>query len=115
MLLAGILVFLLFYLLVDPARSRWVPQCAFRNLTGLECPGCGSQRAFHALLTGHVADAWNYNPFLILMVPVILLMLFADMFRYRFPALHRTVNSLPVILSVLAAVVGWFLYRNFIL
>ena len=36
--------------------------CAFRFLTGLPCPTCGATRAALALLTGHLADAWGFNP-----------------------------------------------------
>ena len=42
-------------------ESGLYPRCMFRQLTGLDCPGCGSQRAIHALLHGHVAEAWGYN------------------------------------------------------
>ncbi len=30
-------------------------------LTGLLCPGCGSQRAIHQLLHGHLAASFQYN------------------------------------------------------
>jgi hypothetical protein len=30
------------YFFVDPSASRWVPKCAFHEITGYDCPGCGS-------------------------------------------------------------------------
>lgn len=46
--------------------------CSIKNLTGYECPGCGMQRAFIALLKGNIADSFAYNasliPFLITIV-----------------------------------------------
>jgi len=45
----------------DPSSSRWFPPCPFHALTGLDCPGCGSTRALHALLHGHVGAAINFN------------------------------------------------------
>ena len=48
------------YFLFDPARYPF-PRCPFNLLTGLYCPGCGSQRATYALLHGHVAQAANLN------------------------------------------------------
>ena len=43
-----------------PARFPF-PRCPFLLLTGLYCPGCGSQRAVHALLHGQVARAAGLN------------------------------------------------------
>lgn len=45
------------------------PQCPLKWLTGLSCPGCGVQRALHALLNGHFAEALSYNYFFILSIP----------------------------------------------
>lgn len=38
-------------------------ECAFRNATGLYCPGCGGTRAMDALLSGHFIRAVIYHPF----------------------------------------------------
>lgn len=35
--------------------------CQFRNLTGLDCPGCGLSRAFVSIAHGRFAEAWSYN------------------------------------------------------
>ncbi len=29
----------------NPSGNIYFPKCPFRELTGLKCPGCGSQRA----------------------------------------------------------------------
>lgn len=55
-----------------PADNRWFPQCVFHQLTGLDCPGCGSTRALHALLHGDVAAAWRFNPILFVFAAVAL-------------------------------------------
>ncbi|MDE7397749.1 MAG: DUF2752 domain-containing protein, partial [Muribaculum sp.] len=44
-----VIVVTVIYAVFDPTLP-WFPKCLFRQLTGLECPGCGSQRAIHALL-----------------------------------------------------------------
>jgi len=36
--------------------------CPFKLLTGLPCPGCGATRAALSLLSGHVREAWGFNP-----------------------------------------------------
>lgn len=35
--------------------------CIFHALTGLECPGCGMTRAFHAIMHGHLQEAVEFN------------------------------------------------------
>jgi Protein of unknown function (DUF2752) len=61
----------LFVFVVDPARAALYPPCLFHILTGLYCPGCGSARAVHQLLHGHVAAAFGLNPAATLFVPVL--------------------------------------------
>src|SRR5262245_59462168 len=40
--------------IVDPntQSSSFYPACTFKQLTGLDCPGCGLTRAMHSLMTG---------------------------------------------------------------
>jgi hypothetical protein len=33
----------------------------FRNVTGVECPGCGLSRAFVCIAHGELVRAWHYN------------------------------------------------------
>ena len=47
------------------------PRCPLFFLTGLHCPGCGSQRALHALLHGRVAQAAGLNLLAVLSLPVL--------------------------------------------
>ena len=43
--------------------------CSFRELTGLECPGCGGQRSIFFLLHGDILKALHYNAFFIIAAP----------------------------------------------
>jgi hypothetical protein len=54
----------------DPSQGGFYPICLFHRTTGLLCPGCGSLRAMHALLHGHLARAFQFNPLLMLSIPV---------------------------------------------
>ena len=56
--------------LFNPAQSGFYPICLFHKSTGLLCPGCGSLRALHHLLHGHVAAAMHFNVLLVLSLPV---------------------------------------------
>lgn len=53
----------------NPAGSAFYPPCPFHALTGLYCPGCGSLRALHHLLHGHVATAFGFNPLMVASLP----------------------------------------------
>src|ERR1700730_3597558 len=43
--------------------------CVYRILFGVRCPGCGMTHAFCAVLHGHFASAFVYNPLVIIAFP----------------------------------------------
>src|SRR5207302_5482362 len=45
----------------DPVRFGFYPACTLYRTTGLFCPGCGSLRAMHQLLHGHLIEALRFN------------------------------------------------------
>jgi hypothetical protein len=55
--------------------------CSIKGLTGLECPGCGMQRALVSLLRGNLSESIMHHPALI---PLI--------FTIAFTALHLCFN-----------------------
>jgi hypothetical protein len=55
----------------DPSGYSFYPVCVFHRSTGLLCPGCGSLRALHQLLHGHLAAAFRDNALLILTLPFV--------------------------------------------
>ena len=55
---------------VDWLENRQAP-CFYKSVFGAECPGCGMQRAFIALLRGNVPESIKLYPALI---PTIILM-----------------------------------------
>jgi hypothetical protein len=52
---------LLFFYLLDPAKSVLFPKCPLYVWTGLYCPGCGSQRAIHSFLHFRFLEVMHYN------------------------------------------------------
>src|SRR6267378_2432662 len=62
---SGALVLFVF----NPAQSSFYPFCVFHRITGLQCPGCGSLRAMHQLLHGHIVEAARLNLLLVLCLP----------------------------------------------
>lgn len=81
-------------------------------LTGLKCPGCGSQRAIHALLCGDILSAFRYNALLVISLPIILLYGIAELLRTRYNALYRKLNSPTAIWAIFVIVVLWWILRN---
>lgn len=55
---------------VDPSQVPIYPACPFHQLTGLDCPGCGSTRAMHALLHGQLVTALRFNAMLVFSLPL---------------------------------------------
>ncbi|RYZ99798.1 MAG: DUF2752 domain-containing protein [Sphingobacteriaceae bacterium] len=64
-------VFIVYYFFA-PANFVLFPKCPFHVITGLDCPGCGSQRAFHALLHGNLATAADHNILFICSIPLLM-------------------------------------------
>jgi hypothetical protein len=60
---------------VPPTAASFYPKCVSHQLLGIHCPGCGLTRAAHSLLNGHLAQAFAYNPLLVLLSPYLLLAL----------------------------------------
>jgi len=58
------------YFVFDPTRVPIFPPCLFHQLTGLDCPGCGAQRALHQLLHGNLIAAIHLNAMFVLSLPL---------------------------------------------
>ena len=113
LLVAALLLVLgLVYYALDPSSSTLFPRCTFLSLTGYKCPGCGSQRAVHALLHGDLVAAFRYNALLLIAIPWIALCLFAESRRTRNPRLYARLNASLLIWLFLAMVLIWWLLRN---
>jgi hypothetical protein len=100
------------YYFVDPAGSVWMPKCPFRLLTGLDCPACGTQRAFHAVLHGRWAEAWGCNPFLVVSLPYLCLVAYTT-FRPPGQGWLRFVQHPYVVRTYVVLIVLWWIFRNF--
>lgn len=59
---------LLFYF--NPAQHSFYPRCAFYQITGWQCSGCGGLRAAHQLLHGQVVEALRLNALAVLALPL---------------------------------------------
>jgi len=53
----------------NPAQFNFYPTCLLYKTTGLLCPGCGTLRATHQLLHGHLIAAIHFNALLVSSLP----------------------------------------------
>lgn len=114
LVVAGLVMLVLgfIYYALDPSTSDAFPRCSFLSLTGYKCPGCGGQRAVHALLNGDVAGAFRFNALLMIAVPWMGLCLFAEGRRTRNPRLYARLNPELLMSLFLALTLSWWLLRN---
>lgn len=106
LLIGGILAAILGACLLfffNPETTSCYPRCPFHVLTGLQCPGCGTLRGLHALMHFRLADAWRFNPGMVVSIPVIALFLL-------FP---RLCKNAFVGKMVLVGTLAWWIARNF--
>ncbi len=108
-ILAAATLLCVYYYTAEPGTDV-MPRCTFKVLTGWDCPGCGSQRAFHAMLHGHVFEAFGYNPAIFVMIPLAVLYAFAEWAGV--PGLRRVLLSKYALWVLGAAIIVWTVLRN---
>lgn len=99
---------------LDPVQHKFMPKCIFKLLTGLDCPGCGFQRAVHALLHGHFLQALRYNLFFAVAIPYLLALLTAHTILpqgRRDKALNILEGRIACWVYVITFT-AWFIIRN---
>ncbi len=87
--------------------------CPFYELTGLCCPGCGSGRAATALVRGHFAEAFRYNPLLILLGIPFGFVAIWELLAYTLPCrMRRCIIPQWLAWTLLAVIVIFWILRN---
>ena len=100
------------YFAFDPSQAGFFPRCTFLTLTGYKCPGCGSQRALHALLHGDIAAAWQHNAALLVAIPVVAVYLVGELKRTTWPRFYHAISHPWLVYTILAAIILWWVGRN---
>lgn len=106
-----LVVFGMVYYLYDPSASTYFPKCPFRMLTGLECAGCGSQRAIHSMLHLEFRAAFAYNPLVVVMTPVLMVLATASLLKEKYPKFYNITHHPLVAQAILVIVLLWWAYR----
>jgi Protein of unknown function (DUF2752) len=98
---------------LPPWQYAFYPRCPVLALTGWQCPGCGMTRAFAALLHGHWAMSWQYNPLALLLLPVLAVYLGTSGWRgVRRGEWVLLRLPLPILAGLLGAVLLFGIERN---
>ncbi len=109
-----LVVLALIYWRFNPSAVDYFPKCPFLQITGLKCPGCGSQRAVHFLLNGRLRAAFFENPLLVAIIPYLVAGLLFETLNWKekYPAARKFLFGPRAVLVVLFVVVGFWILRN---
>jgi hypothetical protein len=72
-------------------------QCSFKQMTGVDCPGCGSQRAFILLLKGRIWESMCMYPALIPIIIMLAALVLHLVFKFRHGAGFLKYNFITVV------------------
>jgi hypothetical protein len=108
----GLLLVYVYYK-INPADQAWMPKCPFHVMTGLHCPGCGSQRAIHDFLHGNIFEGFKHNFLLGLGVLVLLYKVFLVIRKIVYPKKNSNLLYHPKTpWIVLVLIFSFWILRN---
>jgi len=104
------------YYYIDPSQYQFMPKCPVKLLTTFACPGCGFQRALHAVLHGNINEAVHYNLFLLIAIPLTCIWIFNSFIiehtsRDSFKLKMVNLNKILIYFYLISYFI-WFILRN---
>ena len=108
--LAGVTVAWAAVALVRPGDSGPSP-CAFRTLTGLDCPFCGSTRAAACLASGDVVAALDHNALFVLVILPLAVLAWGVWAARSWRGQPPPVIANRTVLVLMAVTTGWWVLR----
>jgi len=100
------------YLHEPVANKQYFPQCGFKRLTGVDCPGCGGLRSVHALTNGRIVEALRFHAGLVLSVPIVIYLIILWGREWRatgvmpIPLAHESTNRPLIWIAVIFISIG---------
>ena len=109
----GLAALSIYLFVFEPGKTGFFPICMFRALTGFTCPGCGSTRALHQLLHGHVIEAFMLNPLLLIGLPFLFFALVRhSAFVMRGITPRKNVLPASLIYGLFFIILSFWIVRN---
>ena len=102
-----------YYFFLNPYEQEYFfISCPFYKITGFQCSGCGSQRAFHEILHLNFKEAFRQNALVLLGIPYFSLIFFTSFFQEKFAKLRQLLIGKKTILVLFIIVILFGIFRN---
>lgn len=93
-----------------PLLSEVYKGCFYRTNFGVDCPTCGMSRGFYSFFDGHIIEALGYNPMIVIVIPMFLLLIVNSAYYLKYQKYSTLVLKLLYVLIGLLVV--FFVYRG---
>ena len=108
-----ILVITGYYFFLNPYEQEYFfISCPFYKITGYQCSGCGSQRAFHEILHLNFREAFHQNALVLIAIPYFSLIFFTSFFQEKFAKLRQILIGKKTTLILFFIVILFGIFRN---
>ena len=108
-----ILVIMGYYFFLNPYEQEYFfISCPFYKITGYQCSGCGSQRAFHEILHLNFEEAFRQNALVLIAIPYFSLIFFTTFFQEKFAKLRQLLIGKKTIIILFFIVILFGIFRN---
>ena len=104
---------LVYYFLLNPAENQqYFLKCPFYQISGYQCPGCGSQRAFHELLHLQIGEEIKQNALFVVSIPYFLLIFLTSFNKEKYQKLRQVLIGNKTLLLLLIVAILFGVFRN---
>ncbi|MGM5470375.1 DUF2752 domain-containing protein [Flavobacteriaceae bacterium LMO-SS05] len=101
------------YFFWNPEGNNFFPKCPLHSLTGLYCPGCGSQRAMHQIIHGNIIEGLKYNYLIALLAIVLLYQSIIYVMNQLFDKTYYNILHHPLTIKlILVFIILFWVLRN---
>lgn len=102
-----------YYFFLNPYEQEYFfISCPFYKITGYQCSGCGSQRAFHEILHLNFREAFHQNALVVFGIPYFSLIFFTSFFQEKFAKLRQLLIGKKTIIILFFIAILFGIFRN---
>ena len=102
-----------YYFFLNPYEQEYFfISCPFYKITGFQCSGCGSQRAFHEILHLNFEEAFLQNALVLIAIPYFSLIFFTSFCQEKFAKLRQLLIDKKTILVLFIFIILFGIFRN---